>query len=71
MDAWAPVLKNLRKELNDIPVQRLWGLSVFFPDHQTKQLIDDVSKIGDPSLILPLESHVAVLAPKFSLPGPN
>ena len=69
--AWAPAAKNLREKLDSTPFPSLWYLSVFFPSLHTALLVDDVSKIGHSGLILPLESHLTVLASKLSLPRPD
>ena len=69
--AWAPAAKNLREKFDGTSFPSLWNLSVFFPNLHTALLIDDVSKIGRSGLILPLESHLTVLASKLSLPRPD
>ena len=69
--AWAPAAKNLREKLDSTSFPSLWHFSVFFPNRRTALLIDDVSKIGNSGLILPLESHLTVLASKLSLPRPD
>ena len=69
--AWAPAVKNLREKLDRVSFPSLWRLSVFFPNRQTALLVDDVAEIGSAGVILPLESHLTVLATKLSLPRPN
>lgn len=68
--AWAPAAKNLRKKLDGAPFPNLWHLSVCFPDCHTALLVEDVTKLDHPGLILPLEPHLAVLSSKLSLPQP-
>lgn len=69
--AWAPAAENLREKLDSASFPHLWYLSVFFPNRQTALLVDDVSNIGQSGLLLPLESHLIVLASKLSLPRPD
>ena len=69
--AWVPAAKNLREKLDGTSFLSLWRLSVFFPNCHTALLVDDVSKVGNTGLILPLESHLTVLASKLSLPRPD
>lgn len=69
--AWAPAAKNLRMKLDNTSFPSLWYSSVFFPNRHTALLVDDESAIGDSGLILPLESHLTVLASKLSIPRPE
>ena len=69
--AWAPAAKDLREKLDSTPFPSLWNVSVFFPNLHTALLIDNVSKVDRPGLILPLESHLTLLASKLSLPRPD
>lgn len=69
--AWAPAAENLREKLDTASFPRLWHSSVFFPNRQTALLVDDVSKIADSGLILPLEPQLIVLASRLSLPRPD
>ena len=69
--AWAPAAMNLREKLKNTSFPSLWHLSVFFPNRHTALLVDDVAKVGHTGLILPLESHLTVLASKLSLPRPD
>ena len=66
--AWAPAAANLREKLESTSFPSLWHSSVFFPNRHTALLVEDVSKIGHTGLILPLESHLTVLAAKLALP---
>ena len=69
--AWAPAAQNLREKLVGASFPALWELLVFFPNRHTALLVDDVSEIGHTGLILPLKSHLTVLASKLSLPRPD
>ena len=69
--AWAPAAKNLRKKLDSTSFPSLWNVSVFFPSLHTALLVDDISKINQSGLILPLEPQLTVLASKLSLPRPD
>lgn len=71
VSAWAPAARDLRQKLDDVSFPTLWHLLAFFPNRQTALLVDEVSTNGHIGLILPLDSHLAILASKLSFPRPD
>jgi hypothetical protein len=68
---WAEAIGECQYLLKERSFPSLWGLCASFADRHTAALISLASEPrSGPSLILPLDPHLEVLASGLALPGP-
>ena len=69
--AWAPAAQQLRLQLERVSFPSLWGISAFFPNRETVVLTENAPNAEHGGFLVPLESHLVVLATKLALPRPD
>lgn len=69
--AWAPAIRLLRSDLERRSFPSLWRKLAFFPNPQGVLLVDSYGIENGGGFIIPLDSHLTLLATKLSLPRPD